>query len=76
MDVLVRPEAVAVQPDPAGSARVLTASFLGATTRVFVTLPDGTGLKADLATREAVDLLPGTPVLVRLAEQSVMVVPR
>ena len=39
---LVRPEAVEVVPEPAGAALVLSASFLGPTSRVTVALPDDT----------------------------------
>ncbi|GHJ46909.1 ABC transporter ATP-binding protein [Catellatospora sp. TT07R-123] len=74
VDVLIRPEDVRVAVG--GQARVVTASFLGPTTRLFVRLPDGVGVKADLSTRDAAALGAGADVTVRLAEHAVMVVAR
>ncbi|MBB5867954.1 putative spermidine/putrescine transport system ATP-binding protein [Allocatelliglobosispora scoriae] len=76
VDVLVRPEDLRVSADDDGDARVVTASFLGATTRLFLRLPDGAGVKADLPTRDAAALTPGTQVLVRLVDHPVMVAAR
>ncbi|MFJ5269989.1 ABC transporter ATP-binding protein [Streptomyces sp. NPDC088358] len=76
VDVLVRPEAVRVQADDAGDARVVAGSFLGAATRVTVRLADGTEVKADLPTHEAAGLGPGAAVTVRLPERPVLVAER
>jgi len=63
---LVRPEAVEVVADPAGTARVVAASFLGPTSRITVALPDETLLVAQVASSVVPDLGPGTPVRVSL----------
>ncbi|MCX4573699.1 ABC transporter ATP-binding protein [Streptomyces sp. NBC_01571] len=76
VDVLVRPEAVRVQADDAGDARVVAGAFLGAATRVTVRLADGTEVKADLPTHEAATLGPGAAVTVRLPERPVLVAER
>ncbi|APE35465.1 spermidine/putrescine ABC transporter ATP-binding protein [Nocardia mangyaensis] len=74
VDVLVRPEDLIVTP--AGTARIVATSFLGAVTRVEVTLPDGTGVKADLATHDATGLGLGDAASVRLRERPVLVASR
>ncbi|MFI8103923.1 ABC transporter ATP-binding protein [Streptomyces sp. NPDC086023] len=76
VDVLVRPESVRVAPDTAGDARVLGTSFLGATVRVTVALPDGTPVKADLPAHEAAALPVGAPVRLSLPDRPVLVAPR
>ncbi|MGV9707566.1 ABC transporter ATP-binding protein [Streptomyces sp. NPDC003483] len=76
VDVLVRPEAVRVQADDTGDARLVASAFLGAATRVTVRLADGTEVKADLPTHEAAALGPGEPVTVRLPERPVLVAER
>ncbi|MEU7824268.1 ABC transporter ATP-binding protein [Catellatospora sp. NPDC049133] len=73
VDVLIRPEDVHVSADADGAARVVTVSFLGPTTRLFVELPGGVGVKADLATRQAAGLGPGAAVRVELAGHPVRV---
>jgi putative spermidine/putrescine transport system ATP-binding protein len=76
IDVLVRPEAVRVRADEAGTARVVATAFLGAATRVTVRLPDATEVKADLPTHEAVGLGSGAAVTVSLPERPVLVAER
>ncbi|MFG2478148.1 ABC transporter ATP-binding protein [Streptomyces fagopyri] len=76
VDVLVRPEAVRVEADDAGAARLVASAFLGAATRVTVRLADGTEVKADLPTHEAAALAPGAAVTVRLPERPVLVAER
>ncbi|MFD8736598.1 ABC transporter ATP-binding protein [Streptomyces sp. NPDC059618] len=76
VDVLVRPEAVRVSADAAGDARVVATAFLGAATRVTVRLADGTEVKADLPTHEAVALVAGAAVTVSLPERPVLVAAR
>ncbi|WP_027341007.1 ABC transporter ATP-binding protein [Hamadaea tsunoensis] len=76
VDVLVRPEEIRVRAAAGGGARVVTSSFLGATTRVFLTLADGVPVKADLATRDAAALTPGSSADIQLAEHPVLVVAR
>ncbi|BCY12348.1 ABC transporter ATP-binding protein [Actinoplanes sp. L3-i22] len=62
---LVRPESVGVVPDPDGSGRVLTASFLGPTSRVTVTVGDHL-VVAQVASGELPGLAPGTAVRLEL----------
>jgi putative spermidine/putrescine transport system ATP-binding protein len=72
---LVRPEALLVAADPAGSGRVVTRTFSGASTRVLVALPEGVEVRVDLASADSGALTPGTAVSVRPAERPVLVVP-
>ncbi|MFJ6726947.1 ABC transporter ATP-binding protein [Streptomyces sp. NPDC091281] len=76
VDVLVRPEAVAVRADTAGDARVVATAFLGASVRVTVRLADGTEVKADLPAHEAAALTAGSPVTVSLPRRPVLVAER
>ncbi|WP_427923697.1 ABC transporter ATP-binding protein [Streptomyces sp. cg40] len=76
VDVLVRPEAIHVNADDAGDARVVGTAFLGAVVRVSVRLGDGTEVKADLPTHEATALGAGVAVTVSLPERPVLVAER
>jgi putative spermidine/putrescine transport system ATP-binding protein len=76
VDVLVRPEAVAVRADGQGTAQVVAAAFLGAVVRVTVRLPDGTEVKADLPAHEAAPLGTGAAVGVSLPDRPVLVAER
>ncbi|WP_093508442.1 ABC transporter ATP-binding protein [Streptomyces sp. Ag109_O5-10] len=76
VDVLVRPEAVQVRGDGAGTATVVATAFLGAVVRVTVRLADGTEAKADLPAHEAAELGAGSAVRVSLPERPVLVAPR
>jgi putative spermidine/putrescine transport system ATP-binding protein len=62
---LIRPESVDVDPDPDGPGRVLTASFLGPTSRVTVALGE-TLVVAQVASGRVAELAPGTAVRVVL----------
>ena len=62
---LVRPESVDVLPDPEGTGRILTASFLGPTSRVTVEQGDAV-VVAQVASGRMGELAPGTPVRVEL----------
>jgi putative spermidine/putrescine transport system ATP-binding protein len=73
---LVRPEALLVTADPAGSGQVVTRTFSGASTRVLVALPDGTEVRVDLPSADSGALTPGTAVTVRPADRPVLVAPR
>ncbi|WP_214325650.1 ABC transporter ATP-binding protein [Nonomuraea sediminis] len=75
VDVLIRPEAVQVSPDPDGRAEIIAASFRGASVRLRVSLEGGEVL-ADVPGHEAVRLAPGTRVSVRLVERPVLVAAR
>jgi len=72
---LVRPEALVVTADAAGTARVVTRTFSGASTRVLVTLADGVEVRVDVPSATSADLTPGTAVTVAPAERPVLVVP-
>ncbi|KOY54036.1 ABC transporter ATP-binding protein [Streptomyces sp. XY332] len=76
VEVLVRPENVTATADPEGTATVVSASFFGAVTRLHLELPGGTSVKADLPSRDAVELAPGARASVGLAERPVLVVAR
>jgi putative spermidine/putrescine transport system ATP-binding protein len=62
---LVRPESVDVLPDDDGAGRVLTASFLGPTSRVTVEVGDVL-VVAQVASGRMTELAPGTRVRVEL----------
>ncbi|MBU2669144.1 ABC transporter ATP-binding protein [Actinoplanes bogorensis] len=62
---LIRPESVQVTADPEGSGRVLTTSFLGAISKVTVSVGDEL-VVAQVATDRLASLAPGTPVRVTL----------
>jgi putative spermidine/putrescine transport system ATP-binding protein len=72
---LVRPEALTAAPDGAGSARVVTRTFSGATTRLAVRLADGTEVQVDVPSADSAELHPGTAVRVGLAERPVLLAP-
>ncbi|RPE45423.1 putative spermidine/putrescine transport system ATP-binding protein [Streptomyces sp. Ag109_O5-1] len=76
VDVLVRPEAVQVRADGAGTATVVATAFLGAVVRVTVRLADGTEAKADLPAHDAAELGAGSAVTVSLPERPVLVAER
>jgi putative spermidine/putrescine transport system ATP-binding protein len=63
---LVRPESVDVVADPDGAGRVLSASFLGPTSRVTVAMPGDVLVVAQVASGRLLDLAPGTAVRVDL----------
>ncbi|MFD7965190.1 ABC transporter ATP-binding protein [Streptomyces zaomyceticus] len=75
VDVLVRPETVTVTESPDGDATVVSTSFLGSVTRVHLDHA-GTRVKADLPSREATALVPGTRVTLGLAPHPALVAPR
>lgn len=64
----VRPEQLALDPDPGAPAHVLAASFLGPITRVTVDDPIHGRLLADLISADAAGLSPGQHVRVRLRD--------
>ncbi|MFE5633000.1 ABC transporter ATP-binding protein [Streptomyces sp. NPDC056463] len=68
--VLLRPEALEVTAG--GPARVTGTSFHGPTTRLRITLADGTDVKADVPTHDAAGLTPGTDVSVRPRQRPVL----
>ncbi|TFV65397.1 ABC transporter ATP-binding protein [Blastococcus sp. CT_GayMR20] len=72
---LLRPEALHVVGDAAGTGRVVTRTFSGASTRVLVALADGVEVRVDVASAGSADLTPGTAVTVTPADRPVLVVP-
>jgi putative spermidine/putrescine transport system ATP-binding protein len=71
---LVRPESVRVVPDSDGPATVATVSFLGALSRVTVSLVDGTDVLAQTGSDVAARLGIGDRVRVELAPTPVLVI--
>jgi putative spermidine/putrescine transport system ATP-binding protein len=71
---LVRPESVSVVKDAEGPATVATVMFLGPLSRVTCTLADGTDVVAQLASSDALRLVPGDAVRLEIAPSPVLVV--
>ncbi|WP_018603158.1 ABC transporter ATP-binding protein [Mycobacterium sp. 155] len=71
---LVRPESIMVTADTDGAARVSSVAFLGPISRVYVTLPDGAVLHAQLASSAAEVFSPGDPVRVGVRPAPVLVI--
>lgn len=70
---MVRPETVTVTSDPAGTATVGSVSFLGAISRVNVTLADGSAISAQMASAAAREFAPGDTVTVGVESSGVLV---
>ena len=70
---LVRPESIDVVASKSGNATVFSASFLGATCRLSISLTDGTRVTAQLPSPEAAGLGAGAPVKVSLLDLPVFV---
>lgn len=75
VDVLVRPEAVGVEPDADGPYGVLVATFRGPTTRLLLRDAHGSELTADVASHRAASLSPGERVRIALPQAPVLVTP-
>lgn len=71
---LVRPESVTVRADPAGAATVASVAFLGPISKVYVTLPDGAVIHAQLPSARAREFEAGAAVSVGLEPAPVLVV--
>ncbi len=72
---MVRPEAVTVTADPAGTSTVSSVAFLGPISRLFVAMPDGSVISAQTAGSAARAFAPGDPVVVGMEPGGVLVVP-
>jgi putative spermidine/putrescine transport system ATP-binding protein len=72
---LLRPESVLVTADDAGGATVKSVAFLGPTSRVYVELPDGSVVHAQMPTAAALGFGPGVPVAVGVEQTRGLVVP-
>ena len=75
VDVLVRPEGLAVTPSPQGDGTVMTTTFLGSITRLGVLLDQDVVVYVDLPTT-ADPVVAGSAVEVTLTERDVMVADR
>ncbi len=71
---MVRPEALTITPDPAGTSSVASVAFLGSISRVHCTLQDGSLVTAQMASAHARGLVPGARVTVGVEPQGVLVV--
>jgi putative spermidine/putrescine transport system ATP-binding protein len=76
VDVLVRPESIAIAPSPAGQAVVARVSFLGATVRVVAALPSGVEVASTLPASDGVLLPPGARAEVRIRADVLFVLAR
>lgn len=72
---MVRPESVTVTADPAGTSTVSSVAFLGAISRVYAAMADGTVLSAQMASSAARGFTPGARVTVGVDSDGVLVVP-
>jgi putative spermidine/putrescine transport system ATP-binding protein len=70
---LIRPENIDVVANKSGTAKVFAASFLGATCRLTISLPDGTRITAQLPSSDSIGLVTGAPVSVSLLDMPVFV---
>ena len=71
---MVRPEAVTITADPAGTSTVNSVAFLGPISRLFVAMPDGSVISAQTAASAARAFAPGDPVTVGMEPGGVLVV--
>ncbi len=71
---MVRPEALTVEADPSGHARVTAVSFLGPVSRVTCELADGTQVIAQLTGSRPVQFATGARVTLGLDADAVLVV--
>ncbi|OBK76722.1 ABC transporter ATP-binding protein [Mycobacterium sp. 1274761.0] len=71
---MVRPESLTVSADPAGGAWVTSVAFLGAISRVYCTLADGTVVAAQTSSSAARAFAPGDRVAVGVEQAGVLVV--
>jgi putative spermidine/putrescine transport system ATP-binding protein len=72
---MVRPESVTVSADPSGASRVSAVSFLGAISRVNVTLPDGSPISAQMGSAAARTFDVGDAVTIGVEPGGVLVIP-
>ena len=72
---MVRPESVTVTADESGAATVRSVAFLGPISRVYVELPDGAVVHAQLSSSQAREFSPAQRVAVGVQPTDVLVVP-
>lgn len=70
---LVRPESIQVVANKSGNAKVFSASFLGASCRLMITLDDGTRVTAQMPSSESAGLVTGASVSISLLDMPVFV---
>ena len=70
---LVRPESLRVEAHKSGDAKIFSASFLGASCRLMITLADGMRITAQMPSLESVGLVAGASVKVSLFDVPVFV---
>jgi putative spermidine/putrescine transport system ATP-binding protein len=73
VDVLVRPEALALAPEHGANGIVSAVTFRGAQTRVDVLLWADMAVKVDVPSSQGATLAPGASVKVTLASDNVLV---
>ena len=73
VDVLVRPEALAVEPVADGDGIVMSATFRGAHSRLEILLHPEVSIRVDRPTAEVAAIELGSPVRVRLLDQAVLI---
>jgi putative spermidine/putrescine transport system ATP-binding protein len=71
---MVRPEAITVTAEPAGTATVSSVAFLGPISRVYIAMPDGSVINAQISGSTARSLAPGDRVTVGVEQGEVLVV--
>ena len=70
---LVRPESIQVNANNSGNARIFSASFLGASCRLMITLNDGGRITAQMPSSESVGLTAGASCTVAVLNMPVFV---
>jgi putative spermidine/putrescine transport system ATP-binding protein len=72
---MLRPESVTVTADDSGAATVKSVAFLGPISRVYVEVPGGAVVNAQLSSSRAGEVTPGQRVTLGVSPTSVLVVP-
>jgi putative spermidine/putrescine transport system ATP-binding protein len=70
---LIRPESIAVAASTQGNAKVLTRSFMGASSNIICQTADGTIVQSLMTSASTGDLLPGSSVQLRVLSSEVLV---
>jgi putative spermidine/putrescine transport system ATP-binding protein len=70
---LIRPESIAVAATAQGNAKVLTRSFMGASSNIICQTADGTIVQSLMTSASTGDLLPGSSVQLRVLSSEVLV---
>jgi putative spermidine/putrescine transport system ATP-binding protein len=70
---LIRPESIAVEATTQGNAKVLTRSFMGASSNIICQTADGTIVQSLMTSASTGDLHPGSSVQLRVLSSEVLV---